>query len=257
MTTTPSDSPRAAPAWKPLDARQRRVLGVLIEKAMTTPAGYPMTVNAIVTGCNQKSNREPVTAYDDIDVENTLGELIKLGVVSEIDWLGRAPKYKHSAFEWLGVSKVELAVIAELLLRGAQTPGELRGRAARMEPIADLAALKPVVDALLERGLMVELTPSGRGQLVSHNLHTAHERAELKSRFSGRASGATPAHLHRDPSRVPASTGSPAPPTTPAPGPPGENAAELSAEVTELRADVARLAERIRALEARLDDTRG
>ena len=229
MTATPSDSPPASPAWKPLDARQRRVLGVLIEKAMTTPAGYPMTVNAIVTGCNQKSNRDPVAAYDDVDVENTLGELIKLGVVSEVDWLGRAPKYKHGAYEWLGVSKVEIAVIAELLLRGAQTLGELRARAARMEPIADLPALKPVVDRLLERGLMLELTPPGRGQLVSHNLYTAHERAEMKS-----------------PSAAPR-----------APGPPVENVADLMAQVAELRAEVVRLAERIRDLEARLEHTPG
>src|SRR5580765_791333 len=145
MTSTPA-GPSAGRVWTPLDARERRVLGVMIEKAKTTPAGYPMTVNAIVTGCNQKNNRDPVTAYDDVDVENALGSMVT----------------------WRGVSKVELAVLAELLLRGAQALGDLRGRAARMEPIADLAALKPIVDGLVQRGLMLELTPAGRGQIVSH-----------------------------------------------------------------------------------------
>src|SRR5439155_20205248 len=160
-----------APRWTALDARQRRVLGVLIEKAKTTPAGYPMSVNAIVAGCNQKNNRDPATSYDDIDVEKALDQLRTLGAVSEPDWVGRVSKYKHHAYEWLGVSKPEIAVMTELLLRGAQALGELRGRAARMEPIADLAALKPIVDALVARGLMLELSPPGRGQIVSHNLY--------------------------------------------------------------------------------------
>src|SRR5438094_5131294 len=175
----------AAPKWQPLDARQRRVLGVLIEKAKTTPAGYPMTVNAIVTGCNQKNNREPLMTLDAFTVEKTLDELRTLGAVSEIDWLGRAAKYKHHAYEWLGVSKPEIAVMTELLLRGDQALGELRARAARMEPIPDLAALKPIVDGLLERGLVIELTSAGRGQAVSHNLYTAPELQELKSRYGG------------------------------------------------------------------------
>src|SRR5262245_63834914 len=154
----------SAPRGQPLDEIQRRVLGVLIEKAKTTPAGYPMSVNAIVVGCNQKSNRDPLTDYDDFTVEKTLSELQTLGVVKEIDWVGRVPKYKHLAYEWLGVRPVELAVMGELLLRGAQALGELRARAARMEPIEDLGALKPIVDGLAERKLMIELTSPGRGQ---------------------------------------------------------------------------------------------
>lgn len=175
----PENSP-PQPRWKPLDARQRRVLGVLIEKAKTTPAGYPMSVNAIVVGCNQKNNRDPVTAYDDFDVENALGELQALGVVKEIDWVGRVVKYKHLAYEWLGVRPVELAILAELLLRGAQALGELRARAARMEPIEDLAALKPIVEDLVARKLMIELTPAGRGQIVSHNLYGPDELRALR-----------------------------------------------------------------------------
>jgi uncharacterized protein YceH (UPF0502 family)/predicted enzyme related to lactoylglutathione lyase len=181
MTTT--EAATVTPRWKPLSAQQRRVLGVLIEKAKTTPAGYPMSVNSIVTGCNQKNNREPVTAYDDFDVEKTLTELQELGVVKEIDWVGRVSKYKHLAYEWMGVRPVELAVLGELLLRGAQALGELRARAARMEPIEDLAALKPIVEGLVERKLMIELTPPGRGQIVSHNLYLPEELAEVRSQL--------------------------------------------------------------------------
>ena len=86
------------------------------------------------------------------DVEQTLEELRGMGAVTEVQGSGRVAKYRHHAYEWLGVEKTELAVMTELLLRGEQTLGELRGRAARMEPIADLAALKPVVDSLVTKG---------------------------------------------------------------------------------------------------------
>jgi uncharacterized protein len=245
MTASPPSGPPPARTWRPLTANQRRVLGVLIEKAKTTPAAYPMTVNAIVAGCNQKSNRDPLTALDDVDVENALHELITLGVVRDIDWLGRAAKYKHHAYEWLGVSKVELAVLAELLLRGAQTMGDLRSRAARMEPIADLAALRLIVDPLIARGLMIELTPPGRGQLVSHNLYPADEVAELGRQVAG------PAHRATSPERDDAAP-SPAPVRVTA----GAGLAEMSAEIAELRAEVARLRELVRELEKRIDAAR-
>ncbi|NOT32848.1 MAG: DUF480 domain-containing protein [Candidatus Eisenbacteria bacterium] len=248
MTSPPPNAPRPLPAWKPLDAPQRRVLGVLIEKAKTTPAGYPMTLNAIVTGCNQKNNRDPITAYDDIDVGNTLGELATLGVVSEIDWLGRTAKYKHNSYEWLGVSKPELAVLTELLLRGAQAIGDLRVRAARMEPIADLAALKPIVDGLIARRLMIELSPAGRGQIVSHNLYTAHELAELKSRFAGQISRSEPVQL-RETGTAERREAAPA-------GPRETEVAEPSAQIAALRAEVVRLAERVRILEVRIQNVR-
>jgi uncharacterized protein YceH (UPF0502 family) len=228
MDATPSPAPPTERRWGPLDPIQRRVLGVLIEKAKTTPAGYPMSVNAIVAGCNQKNNREPITAYDDFDVEKALSEMQTLGLVKEIDWVGRVPKYKHLAYEWLGVKPVELAVLGELLLRGTQSVGDLRGRAARMEPIADLPALKPIVDGLVERGLMIELTPPGRGQLVTHGLYPAQELGELRAR-EGR------------PGR-----------TEPASGPAEHAAAsrpDLAAELGELRGQLAELRERIERLE--------
>jgi hypothetical protein len=244
MTHPPPGNPPAAPSWKPLDARQRRVLGVLIEKAKTTPATYPMTVNAIVTGCNQKNNRDPITTLDDFGVEKALDELRTLGVVSEIDWIGRVSKYKHQAYDWLGVSKAELAVMAELLLRGAQALGELRGRAARMEAIADLAALKPLVDALLERGLMIELTVPGRGQIVSHNLYPALELAELQAQYAGHVSRATPLDGDESPRQH-------SPESIATAGTAG-TVAGLATEIAELRAEVARLREKVGELDAKL-----
>src|SRR5262249_17756878 len=242
--TAPPGESTTGPRWKPLEARQRRVLGVLIEKAKTTPAGYPMTVNAIVTGCNQKNNRDPVTAYDDIDVEKALDELRILGAVSEVDWVGRVSKYKHHAYEWLGVNRAELAVMAELLLRGAQAMGELRARAARMEDIADLAALKPIVDGLIERGLMIELSPAGRGQIVTHHLYTPSELAELKAGHSGTR---VPAAEHAPAVHAAAVAGeAPSPPRPPSPAAAsGDRAAALAAEVAELRAELSRLRERV------------
>src|SRR5574341_545097 len=258
MTTPPPQETIATPRWKPLEAHQRRVLGVLMEKAKTTPAGYPMTVKAIVTGCNQKNNRDPITAYDDFDVEKALTELQTLGVVKEIDWVGRVSKYKHLAYEWLGVRPVELAVLAELLLRGSQALGELRARAARMEPIEDLVALKPIVEGLIERKLMIELTPPGRGQVVSHNLYTPDELVGLRAQY-GRHAG-----LHEsvagETSYTGASTsvqGAPMHPRTPdfsersASGGSGPSMSDVLAEISELRAQIARLVERIESLKAK------
>ncbi|MEL7338149.1 MAG: DUF480 domain-containing protein, partial [Planctomycetota bacterium] len=125
----------------PLDRYQRRVLGVLVEKAKTTPDGYPMTVNALVNGCNQKSNRSPQMQIDADEVQAALDELRAMGAVMELQGTGRAVKYRHNAYEWFGVSGGQAAVLIELILRGPQTKGELRSRASRMEKLPDLDAV--------------------------------------------------------------------------------------------------------------------
>jgi len=231
----------AAPKWKPLNSRQRRVLGVLIEKAKTVPDSYPMTMSGIVAGSNQKSNREPHMDLTQEDVEQVLEELRALEAVTEVQGSGRVPKYRHHAYEWLGVTGVELAVMTELLLRGEQTLGDLRARAARMEPIADQAALKTIVDGLVKKGLMQELTPPGRGQIVSHNLYKDREVADLKARF---ASGAARVFaVNEERSYPPAST---APALNYATT---DQLAEVSVELAELRAEFARLRQRVEELE--------
>src|SRR4051812_8459544 len=155
-------SPAADRAWVPLTPRERRVLGVMVEKAKTTPEYYPMTIAAIVTGSNQKSNRDPVTNYDADDVEEILQELRRKGAAVMIEGGGRVVRWKHTLYDWLKVSKVELAILAELLLRGPQTEGDLRARASRMEPIADLAALQSLLEALATRDLVIYLSPPGQ-----------------------------------------------------------------------------------------------
>lgn len=171
-----------APAgWPPLSVNERRVLGVLVEKAKTTPDAYPLSLNALVTGCNQKSNRDPVLELTDADVEEALAGLQQKGLAVKITG-GRVERWRHSLYEAWKVDKVELAVLGELLLRGPQTEGELRGRASRMEPIADLDSLRSVLRRLAERGLVVYLSPEGRrGTLVTHGFHTAEELADLRS----------------------------------------------------------------------------
>jgi uncharacterized protein len=231
------------PKWKPLNSRQRRVLGVLVEKAKTVPESYPMTVNGIVVGSNQKSNREPQMELTQEDVEQLLEELRGLGAVTEVQGSGRVLKYRHHAYEWLGVTAVELAVMTELLLRGEQALGDLRARAARMEPIADQAALKTVVDGLLQKGLMREITPPGRGQIVSHNLYKDRELAGLQTHFS---SSPSPPPDDGQPPSSPSSTGSNASlkfVTT-------DQFSELAVELAELRAEFARLRQRLEVLEA-------
>ncbi|NIL96034.1 MAG: DUF480 domain-containing protein [Planctomycetales bacterium] len=172
-----------SPAWQPLPPPLRRVAGVLVEKAKTTPAAYPLTLNAVRAGCNQKSNRYPEMQLEEEEVNEALDQLRAMGAVAEVHDSGRVPKYRHLLYDWLGVDKVEIAVMAELLLRGAQTIGELRGRSARMEPIADLAALRPLLDSLLAKKLIVYLTPSGRGCVVTHALYKEDELDRLRQQY--------------------------------------------------------------------------
>lgn len=169
------------PPWQPLGPIDRRVVGVLIEKAKTTPDAYPLSLNALSTGCNQKNNRDPMMQLTEDAVEESLVRLRALGAVQEVQGSGRVSRFRHHMYEWLGVEKVELAVMAELLLRGAQTEGELRGRAARMEPIPDVNALRPILASLRQKGLVISLTSEGRTQIVSHALYPADEFEKLRA----------------------------------------------------------------------------
>jgi len=191
MSETPTN-PATPAAAITLSPRERRVAGVLVEKSRTTPDVYPMTLSAVTTACNQKNNRDPVTNYDQDDVEEALQALRRRGGVIMVDGGGRVPRYKHEFYEWLKVSRAELAVLAELWLRGAQTEGDLRGRAARMEKTLDMPALQAIVAALVERGYMHILTPpeQKRGVVVTHGFYPPDEFAKIKQGFAARlASG--------------------------------------------------------------------
>lgn len=236
--------PVSEKSWVPLSPRERRVLGVLVEKAKTTPEYYPLTIAATVTGCNQKSNRDPVTNYDADDVEDILQGLRKKGAAVLVEGGGRVVRWKHTLYDWLKVSKSELAVIAELFLRGAQTEGDLRARASRMEPFPDLAALQGVLEALASRELVIYLSPPGqkRGVVVTHGLYPADELERVRQAFaqmpvveeaerparlaSGRADHSSPGWA--------------------------EEIAAVRAELEEMRSTVRQLAEEVRELKSAL-----
>ena len=136
--------------WQ-LDAAEARVLGSLLEKEITTPDYYPLSLNALVNACNQKSNRDPVMTLEEQDVVRALDALrLKQLVLVSADG-GRVPKYRHILAEGMQLLAPELALLSELLLRGPQTLGELRTRAERMSPFSDLQAVEEVLRELIER----------------------------------------------------------------------------------------------------------
>ena len=185
VTTTATATPPAeAPLWRPINARQRRLLGVMMEKAKTTPDAYPLSMAGLVTGANQKSNRAPLMNLTPEQCEDEMNEMRRIGAAAEIQGAGRVPKYRHYGHNWLGVKGAEAAVVIELLLRGHQTVGDLRTRASRFEPIPDLPALQTVLNSLMEKNLVISLTPPGRGQLITHNLYLPEELENLKAKIA-------------------------------------------------------------------------
>ena len=243
MSSETTDQPSQPSGWQPLTAIQRRVLGVLVEKAKTTPDAYPLTVNALTNGCNQKSNRSPKMELETYEVEECLGQLRNLNVVVEIWDSGRVPKYRHDAYDWLGVDKQEMAVIIELLLRGEQTVGELRGRAARMEPIADMSELRPVLTSLEEKGLLLPLTSAGRGQTVTHSLYQDTERSTLLSKFEGGLPSKPKVQAETPPPQI-------VPITSVTPEVTLDMYSELQVELAEVQAEVSRLRSRLEKVES-------
>ena len=226
--------------WTQLEAIDRRVLGVLVEKAKTTPDAYPLTLKGLVTGCNQKSNRFPQMVVDEDQVEDSLDRLRSLGAMAIIQGDGRVEKFRHLAYEWLGVDKVEMAVMAELLLRGAQTIGELRGRAARMEPIKGMAELSPLLESLQAKSLVVYLTPPGRGAVVTHSLYQPREMDKVRREHG--AAPPTNAHSVPTPVSAPSATSTPvAEVAEPPPAASSQQIDALSEEVAHLRASLVAL----------------
>jgi uncharacterized protein YceH (UPF0502 family) len=157
-----------------------RVLGTLIEKALTTPAQYPLSLNSLVTGVSQKSNRDPVVEFDDDRALTALDGLRSKGFVRDVSFTGsRVEKFRHTAGEALGLRAPELALLCELLLRGPQTVGELRARAARMQPFESIEAVDGALAGLAGRAepLVRELAPSPGSraprwqQLLCEELH--------------------------------------------------------------------------------------
>jgi uncharacterized protein YceH (UPF0502 family) len=238
---SPSETPAAPPSIPALDVNERRVLGVLVEKSKTTPDAYPMSINALVTGCNQKSNRDPILYLTDLDVEEALLSLQKKALTIRLTGTGRVVRWRHAMYDAWKVDKVEAAIMTELLLRGPQTEGELRGRASRMEPVEDLDALRALLKPLAERRLVVYLTPEGRrGTVLTHGLHAADELERLRARHAGQA-------LDDDEPRA-----APAPREAPARPDARAEVDSLRQTVAALQAELSAVKEDLRALKAAL-----
>ena len=137
-----------------LDAAQVRVLGSLMEKEATTPEYYPMSLNALVNACNQKSNREPMVTYDEATVEQALEGLRAAGLAVRITGEGRVPKHGERFAEKYNLGRREAAVMCVLMLRGPQTVGELRGRTERMYSFEDLEGVEHTLEHLTELGFV-------------------------------------------------------------------------------------------------------
>jgi len=160
---------------------QRRVLGTLMEKGFTTPDQYPMTLKGAMTGCNQKSNRDPVTEYSEAEVADALEQLRTMGLVAEVFTDGgRAPRYRHYVRHKFDFNEAQFAVLCELLLRGRQQPGELRTRASRMVRIDSQEQLKADLQSLQEKGFVQSNGPlERRGVEVDHTFYLPKENMTM------------------------------------------------------------------------------
>jgi uncharacterized protein YceH (UPF0502 family) len=164
-----------------------RVLGALIEKEATTPDQYPMSLNGLTTACNQKSNREPVMSLTESEVLDTIKQLDDKYLVTEAGAMGRVTKYKHrfcnTEFGGLQLSKQELGIICVMLLRGPQTPGELRTRTNRLCEFKDVTDVERVLQSLQSRedGPFVVMLPRQPGKREARYMHLFAGEVDVES----------------------------------------------------------------------------
>src|SRR5687768_15974318 len=161
-----------------LSANEVRVIGCLLEKAATTPDQYPLSINALTNACNQKSNRDPVLELEERTVQETVDGLAKKHLVMERSGFGsRVPKYQHrfcnAGFGTLEFTPQQTAILCELLVRGPQTPGELRTRASRMAEVNDVSEIEEALEKLATRddGPLVVRLPRDHGPRDSRYAH--------------------------------------------------------------------------------------
>ena len=209
-----------------LDAIEVRVLGCLIEKQRTTPDAYPLSLNALRLACNQTTNRDPVVSYDE---EMIRGALHRLGrrrfTRLTSGHSSRAAKYRHLLDEALEIDKAEQAVLAVLLLRGDQTPGELKQRTERMQGFTDLAELQDVLTSLIQRDMVAQLArrPGQKEDRFRHRLSDDLDEEDAAARG------------------VPVAAPAPAAVVVPPPPRRDERLDKLEREVAELREELAAL----------------
>lgn len=198
-----------------------RVLGALIEKELSTPDHYPLSLNALVAACNQSSNREPVMLLDESAVSSAIDVVRRLGLVRSFQGIGsRVPKYQHLLAESAELSRAELAVLCVLALRGPQTASEIRSRASRLMPGDEPDVIEAALEALIER----EPEPAV--------VRLSRRPGQKEVRFSHLLGGATLEHADDAPEAAP---------PVPAAGGPIDRLAALEALVSELRTEIADL----------------
>ncbi|HEY3774014.1 MAG TPA: DUF480 domain-containing protein [Solirubrobacteraceae bacterium] len=224
-----------------LNAPEQRVLGCLIEKRWTTPDQYPLSINALRLACNQSTNRDPVTSYDEDTVFRAAQRLCTYGLARLASGhSSRATKYRHLAEEGLSLNREQLAVLAVLLLRGPQTPGELKARSDRMAPVQSLSAIERVLAELDDRGYARRLgrRPGQKEDRFTQLLGGEDGAGAIDSDDLGPASGA-PAHQYAAP---------------PQPAYPSPASAPAPAADPELESRVASLEQEVAALRAQLEE---
>ena len=241
---------------KDLSRKQRRVLGVLLEKAFTVPDQYPLTLKAATTGCNQKNNRDPVTNYDEDDVLDSLNELQERGLVGCLHTEGgRTERYRHYMRHKTPLSEPQLAVITELMLRGKQQLGELRTRASRMVAINTQEDLRAELQKLIDAGLVRANGPlERRGIEVDHDLYQYNENREPLAEYRAE---------ENEPQSTPSSSSVSAPasrtasvPTIAAASVGNERLANLESVVQELRQELSSVRSEFAELQNRFEDLR-
>ncbi len=223
----------AAPSG--LSSSELRVLGCLLEKQRTTPDAYPLSLNALRLATNQSTNRDPVVDYDEHLLRDSIHRLERRGLVRLASGAGsRATKYRHLLAEALPMNSAEQAVMCVLMLRGPQTPGELKQRSERMHAFADLTGVHETLERLIERGLVERLPrrPGHKEERYSQLLAAAADAQRDGAGSATKPAGSTfPEHTGAPPEEA----------SLPSPASGGdhglhERVARLEREVAELRA---------------------
>jgi uncharacterized protein len=224
-----------------LDQTQLRVLGALIEKEITTPENYPLSLNALLNACNQRSSRDPVLDLDEEAVRQALHSLEDLGLTAP-NRDSRVPKYEHRIRTVLNLRRDETALLCLLLLRGPQTPGELRSRADRMYTFDDLASVAATLDRLAARPSPSDSDPAATGPLTTI---LPRQPGSREARY---------AHLLGDPAALPTSAPSAAQSRAQSgvqsSAPSTRQLTDLEAQLASLQSLVDNLATRIEILES-------
>jgi uncharacterized protein YceH (UPF0502 family) len=215
------------------DAVEIRVAACLVEKQRTTPDAYPLSLNALRLACNQATNRDPVVDYDEATVSEALRRLALRGWTRLTSGAGsRARKYRHLLPDALDLEPAELSLLAVMMLRGPQTPGELKQRSARLHEFADLAAIHSSLDRLVDRGLVAR-----------QERRPGQKEERYEQLLGGEADAEPAAAAPAEPGTAAAEVASAPPGPAPPKPPPDDRLARLERDVAELRAELASLRE--------------